>query len=69
MKNLIHGHIFVKLLKMNKKTYELHEVLEAFGEGFANGFSEGRTRNIITQKYYAQKYDEAVEKFKEKLTK
>lgn len=54
---------------MEEKKYELHEVLEAFGEGFARGFKEGRTRNIITTSYYNQKYDDAIEKFKKKLSK
>ena len=53
---------------MEEKRYELNEVLEAFGEGFARGFGEAKYRNIITQSYYTEKYESAITEFKKKLS-
>ena len=48
---------------MEKTEQELEEI---FKDGFALGFTEGKTRNIITQKYYNEVLLQAIKKWKNK---
>lgn len=43
--------------------------IKFFQEGFKIGFSKGKTRNIVTEKYYATVLNEATEEFKKTFLK
>jgi hypothetical protein len=47
-----------------KKTYTAEEAEYIFKEGFAKGFTQGKTRNIITAKYYIEAINEATKNWK-----
>jgi hypothetical protein len=47
--------------------YTEEALLEAFEKGFSLGFEKGKTRNIITEKYYEARKDEALVGYKKLL--
>lgn len=43
-------------------------MIEAFKSGFGKGFVEGKTRSIITKKYFNEREKEALENFEKTLS-